>query len=139
MRAYVLAPLAAVATLVLPMVVTSVLAASGVLEAIGIAWIFSLPIIVFGLPLAFAGELLLVLAARAFGHDPRTIEPTSILLATGILGLAVGGGFWLASDSDLAWWIALLPTVASLIGGATFLGLRQPVARDASPVVPFDE
>ena len=125
MRAYVLAPLAAVATLTAPMLAVAILAADSPAEAVAAAWLLNVPVVAWGLPLAFGGEILLVLVARVSGRDPRVIGPASTFVATGIVGYAIATALWLGFGRELPWGLTLIPLIASLVGAATFLRQRK--------------
>lgn len=127
-RAYILAPLTAVAALMLLPLGLALGVAREPMEGVAVTWLLSIPLVAFALPLAYGGELLLVLGARAAGADPRMTGAGATLLASGASAFAVTFAAWLVLGRDIPWELTLVSIPAGVVGGASFLRLRKGVA-----------
>jgi hypothetical protein len=126
-RAYALAPLAAVGTLMLlPLgLAVAVGLAAGPTDGVLAGWILGLPVMLLALPLAYVGELVLVLVARLVGTDPRTARALPTILASAACAQGMALFFWLGVGREGSWALTFIAFPAGLVGGISFLALRR--------------
>jgi hypothetical protein len=82
----------------------------------------------FGLPIAYAVEIVVLVIALAVGASPRTVDPRDATLGATLAGVSTGFLGWVVLDNDAtpAIWLGL-STVLGLASGLTFVVVRDGV------------
>ena len=126
-RAYVLAPLSAVGTLMLwPLgVALAIGLAAGAGDGLAAGWLLGIPVLVLSLPLAYVGALVLLLLARLLRTDPYTATARSVVLASAACAQALALLLWLATGREGSLALTLIAVPAGVVGGLSFVALRR--------------
>ena len=90
MTALLLAPVAAFGPLFLVIAALVVLSGRTFAEGVLASWFIGVNYLVFGLPVAYATEWLLVIVARSFGHAPENAGLRSTLFWSTVTGMTTG-------------------------------------------------